>query len=1030
MNTNFDIDAQLMQQKTALLYRNVGLAQSLNIFNATLLAYANVDMHVSAQWSFIWWLVFVMIAGFRYQLARRFHQACPDAGATPLWTRRYLEGAIAGALIWGAGVVLFMWRAPEGAMLLTGLVISATVAGAIPVLAPVPVVFRSFTLLVSIPMTACLFLQANSPLYWSFGFMTIAFIGALMISGNYLHETLTMAIRLSLEQGKLIEKLEQANQTAVSALAGQEQLIQRLKAEQDFLQVLTNSLPGAFFAINTQQRFVRWNLNFEQVTGLSEEAIRQLDPLDLFAREDRSLISDALAQAFKVGKSSVEAKVRVLDSRLCPYLITGQRVTFNQEVLLIGIGLDVSSIKLMETELLRHRDHLEELVALRTEDLAQAKTAAEAALSLVEATLEGTDDGVLVVNSAGRVVKANKRFAQMWNVPQALIEAGDDAAVIGHVLEQLEEPQRFLSKVQALYNQPETISRDTLRFRDGRVFARFSHPQRIGAEVVGRVWSFLDITEQHQAEQRVLQLSQAITEELSHSERQRGQLQALLSSIPDLVWMKDPQGVFLSTNPAFGVLLGATPENILGKTDYDFFPTALADQFRADDLEAANSTQPVVREEWVTYLADGHKGLLETVKKAVLGKNGQLVGVLGIARDVTKARNLLEDLQKARLEAQQSSEAKSNFLASMSHELRTPLNAIIGFAQMLDMGVPVPLLPEQQEPVRHILGSGRHLLGLINEVLDLTRIEAGKLVLSLSNLAVAPVITEAIALTQSAAANRRIVLRHSCSSEISVRADAARVRQILLNLLSNAVKYNREDGLVVVSCQQKMDVILLSVTDTGEGIRQEQQAKLFQPFQRLGAEQTITEGTGIGLVICKRLVEAMQGRIGFDSRLGIGSRFWIELPAASGLPMQDGVKKQLPAAATDSSLVQGLVLYVEDSPVNASVMKHIFSQLPGVELHIAETAEAGLALMQNIAFELVLMDINLPGMSGLQAMQAIKAAPHSTAIPVIAVSAAALPQDIRNGLEAGFSAYLTKPFDIPELIAMVRKMLETKRVRG
>jgi PAS domain S-box-containing protein len=865
-----DIDAQLEQQKTALLYRNVGLAQSVNVFNATLLAYANVAMHVSALWAFLWWLVFVVTAGFRYQLARRFQKARPDAKAAPQWRTRYFIGTIIGALIWSIGGVLFMWRAPEGSMLLTGLVISGTIAGAIPVLAPVPVVFRTFTLLVSIPMTACVLLQANSPLLWAFGLMTIAFIAALLLSGGYLHETLTVAIRLSLEQGKLIINLEQANHTAVAAIAERDQLIQRLKAEQDFLQVLTNSLPGTFFALNTAQRFVRWNSNFEQVTGLGEASIRQLDPLDLFVREDRTLISDALVQAFKEGKASVEATVRIWDDSLHPYLITLQRMTFNGEILLIGVGLDVTSVKTMESELLNHRDHLEELVTQRTTDLAKAKAAAEEALSLVEATLEATDNGLLVVNLGGKIVRANQRFAQMWKVPQALIEAGDDSAVVNHVLVQFDDPQRFLSKVQALYDKPDATSRDTLRFSDGRVFARFSHPQRISGEIVGRVWSFLDITEQHQAEQRVLQLSQAITEELEHSERQRGQLQTLLASIPDLVWMKDPEGVFLSANPAFGVLLGAAPEHILGKTDYDFFPPALAAQFRADDLEASNSALPVVREEWVTYLNDGHVGLLETIKNAVRGKNGQLVGVLGIARDVTKARSLLEDLKKARIEAQNSSEAKSSFLASMSHELRTPLNAIIGFAQMLDMGVPLPLAPAQKEPVRHILDSGRHLLGLINEVLDLTRIEAGKLFLSIAIIDIAPLIEGVINLTQAAAHARRITLHHTCPKGMHVRADAARVRQILTNLLSNAIKYNREDGMVVVSCQQKKDVVLISVSDTGGGITMEQQAKLFQPFQRLGAEQTVIEGTGIGLVICKKLAEAMDGRIGVDSRIGTG----------------------------------------------------------------------------------------------------------------------------------------------------------------
>ncbi len=182
---NPDLEALLEQQKTELLFRNVGLAQSVNVFNATLLAYANVDMHVSAGTALVWWCLFAVTAALRYRMAIRFYAAHPDATAAPMWRNRYLVGAVVGALMWGAGIVLFMWNAPDGALLLTGLVISGTIAGAIPVLAPVPVVFRTFTLMVGIPMTASILLQADSPLFWAYGVMTIAFIAALIKSGSY-----------------------------------------------------------------------------------------------------------------------------------------------------------------------------------------------------------------------------------------------------------------------------------------------------------------------------------------------------------------------------------------------------------------------------------------------------------------------------------------------------------------------------------------------------------------------------------------------------------------------------------------------------------------------------------------------------------------------------------------------------------------------------------------------------------------------------------------------------------------------------
>lgn len=403
---------------------------------------------------------------------------------------------------------------------------------------------------------------------------------------------------------------------------------------------------------------------------------------------------------------------------------------------------------------------------------------------------------------------------------------------------------------------------------------------------------------------------------------------------------------------------------------------------------------------------------------------GKPIRMIGIHTDITKRKQVESELLSAREAAESANKAKSAFLSSMSHELRTPLNAIIGFAQMLDMGVLEPLNPEQKESVCHILNASHHLLGLINEVLDLARIESGRMDLAITTLALDPLVEEAIVMSKPLAINRQINILNSCNTGMFVRADTARVRQIFLNLLSNAVKYNRKGGRVTVSCQMSGDFVRITVTDTGQGIPEKLQPQLFKPFQRLGADRTSIEGTGIGLVITKLFVEAMGGSIGFESKSGIGSAFWVELPVAGCIDQAlAGISETQPDGMSSDADVHGQVLYIEDSPANINVMKHLLRRLPNVKLLTAENAETGLAMIQENHPDLVLMDINLPGMSGLEALRILKSERVTAAIPVIAVSAAAMPCDVHAGLDAGFLAYLTKPFDIAVLLSHIRKTL-------
>jgi PAS domain S-box-containing protein len=397
-------------------------------------------------------------------------------------------------------------------------------------------------------------------------------------------------------------------------------------------------------------------------------------------------------------------------------------------------------------------------------------------------------------------------------------------------------------------------------------------------------------------------------------------------------------------------------------------------------------------------------------------------------RHAEEARLLLQqellhknaELESARAIADKSNQAKSDFLSNMSHELRTPLHAILGFGQLLESGTPAPT-SEQLQSVGQILKAGWHLLGLINEILDLSIIEAGKVVLNMEPLPLSEIVRECETMLEPMMQTRGIrILCPQVDMHHVVWADPLRLKQVLINLLSNAVKYNRLGGTVSIHCSTLKDEkrLRIDVADEGRGLTQGEIGQLFQPFSRLGKDAEKEEGAGIGLVVCKRLIELMDGSIGVKSIPGKGSIFWIELDAAQARQSSEPTVAPRATLPIDGQAGRDFytLLYVEDNLANLMLIEAIVARRPNIRLLSAPDGMRGMEMAREFIPDIILMDIDLPDMSGFEVLKMLESDLKTRAIPVIALSADAMQRDIDTGLQAGFLRYLTKPINIDEFM--------------
>lgn len=385
-----------------------------------------------------------------------------------------------------------------------------------------------------------------------------------------------------------------------------------------------------------------------------------------------------------------------------------------------------------------------------------------------------------------------------------------------------------------------------------------------------------------------------------------------------------------------------------------------------------------------------------------------------------------EELLAAKDEAERANLSKSEFLSSMSHELRTPLNAILGFSQLMKADDSAPLTHDQAESIDEILRAGNHLLQLINEVLDLARIESGRLELVSEPVDLSTLLQECLSLMRPQAETRQIALSGRIPEQCLVRGDRLRLRQLILNLLSNAIKYNSDGGQVALTCEQRGPLAVIRVRDTGVGIPDSFRAQLFKPFERCVPGTQQVEGTGIGLALCKRLIEAMGGSIAVESVEGRGSVFEVTVPIDEQLPQElpaPFCALPVPPTPADAAARRHTLLYVEDNPANLRLVQKIVARNPALKLLDAPTAELGIELARNHPPDVILLDIGLPDMSGIDAFERMREMPELHHVPIVAVSANAMPADIAAARAAGFDEYLTKPIDVAHFEALISDIL-------
>ncbi|HEX4639237.1 MAG TPA: PAS domain S-box protein [Chthoniobacterales bacterium] len=749
----------------------------------------------------------------------------------------------------------------------------------------------------------------------------------------------------------------------------QREITERVRAEQSLLaseeryRTLFERNPEPMWVFDCETlAFLEVNRAAIAHYGYSHEEFLRMTLRDIRPREDVGALVDNIKSLPEGETATSQWKHRKKDGTLIDVSITANEFVWNDRAARLVVAIDVTERK-------------------RAQD----------ALNETNLALTNAMPGISILTPDGRYERMNEAYAEMMGYRSAELVGMDWMPTVAE-----KDRQGAMNAYKQMLAAGKSEFEACAIRKDGSVFDKHVlMVKRVDADgtLLGHYCFMRDITEHKRAQEALL-----------HAEQK---YRAIVENAVEGIFQTTPDGEFVSANPALARICGYDSPEDLATHAKNIANDVYVDPAQREEFKQRIEAYGFVeRFEYEIYRKDRTKIWISESARVVRDAAGKVLYYEGTVEDITY-RKRVEEVERA-------NKAKSEFLSRVSHELRTPLNAILGFGQLLERQKPTEV---QRKRIRHILNAGQHLLGLINEVLDISRIEAGKMQVSLEAVCVADAIAEAIDLMRPLAFDRAIQLsaETNLDASIYVLADRQRFKQVLLNLLTNAVKYTQRDGRVTVSYHTSgSENIRICVADNGPGISSEKLSRLFIPFERLGAEQSNVEGTGLGLALSKRLTDAMHGSMGVESTPGQGSNFWVELPRTASPLEQVASKRAEAVVPIQPENPARTILYIEDNLPNLTLIEQVLEERPGLKLISAMQGNLGLQLARQHLPDVIMLDLHLPDVPGWDVLAELKREPATREIPVIVISADATPRQIQKLLKAGAKNYLTKPLNIPQ----------------